>query len=234
MYGVDGAIMLHHLAFWVYRNKLNNKNYIDGHTWTWSSTRAYTEIFPFWKDNQIRRILMNLEKDGAILSAVHNRARWDRTKLYTVTDKVQCFYHFTKSTNASKEIVKSIPKKKKMDVKKSKDQYQILTSDKTQITTQIVYPYESKVFESLWNIWKKDRSERRIRKYTLRGEQAALKKLQDESEGVESIAITMIKNSIANGYQGIFPIKNKGKNNTAPQEFDKSKLLDHLKQTHNT
>ena len=234
MYGVDGAIMLHHLAFWVYRNKLNENNEIDGHTWTWNSARAYTEIFPFWKDNQIRRILMNLEKDGAILSAVHNRARWDRTKWYTVTEKVQSFYHFQKSANASKEIVKSIPKKKKMDVKKSKHQYQILTSDKTQITTQIVYPYESKEFESLWNIWKKDRADRGIKKYTQVGEQTALKKLQTESNNDESTALLMIKNSIGNGYQGIFPIKKNGKNNTTPQEFDKSKLLDHLKQTHNS
>ena len=177
---------------------------------------------------------MNLEKDGAILSAVHNRARWDRTKWYTVTEKVQQFYHFQKSANASKEIVKSIHKKKKMDVKKSKDQYQILTSDKTQIITQIVYPYESNVFLKLWNIWKKDRANRGVKKYTEVGEQAALKKLQDESNNDENTALIMIKNSIANGYQGIFPIKNNGKNNTAPQEFDKSKLLDHLKQTHNS
>ena len=234
MYGVDGAIMLHHLAFWVYRNKLNENNEIDGHTWTWNSARAYTEIFPFWKDNQIRRILANLEKDGAILSAVHNRARWDRTKWYTVTEKVQSFYHFQKSANASKEIVKSIPKKKKMDVKKSKHQYQIVTKDKTQIVTQIVYPYDSKVFLELWKVWKKDRSNRGIKKYTEVGEQAALKQLQDDSENNEAVALNMIKKSIANGYQGIFPINNKGKNNTAPQKFDKDKLLNHLEQTRNS
>ena len=234
MYGVDGAIMLHHLAFWVYRNKLNENNEIDGHTWTWNSARAYTEIFPFWKDNQIRRILMNLEKDGAILSAVHNRARWDRTKWYTVTDKVQQFYHFQKSVNASKEIVKSIPKKKKMDVKKSKHQYQIVTKDKTQINTQIHMPFDTESFKSVWNIWKKDRAERRVKKYTALGEQAALKQLQDDSENNEAVAINMIKNSIANGYQGIFASNTKRKKHNPSQEFDKSKLLDHLEQTRNT
>ena len=234
MYGVDGAIMLHHLAFWVFRNKLNNNNEIDGHTWTWNSARAYTDIFPFWKDNQIRRILTNLEKDGAIISAVHNRATWDRTKWYTVTSKVQQFYHFQKSANASKEIVKSKPKKKKLDVKKSVNQYQIVTSDSNQIHTQIIYPYESKEFEKLWILWKQDRSNRKIKKYTKVGEQTALKKLQDESEGDEHTAIKMIQNSIANGYQGIFPIKNNRKQNAAVQGFDKSKLLDHLKQTRNT
>ena len=234
MYGVDGAIMLHHLAFWVYRNKLNQKNEIDGHTWTWNSASALREIFPFWKDNQIRRILKNLEKEGAIISAVHNRARWDRTKWYTVTAKVQQFYQFQKSANASTEIKTSNVKKKKNDVKKSLHQYQIVTSDSKQIVTQIHMPYESEEFEKLWKIWKKDRSKRSIKKYTQVGEQTALKKLHDESNDDESTAMKMIQNSIANGYQGIFPINNKGKNNTAPQKFDKDKLLSHLEQTRNS
>ena len=234
MYGVDGAIMLHHLAFWVYRNKLNQKNEIDGHTWTWNSASALREIFPFWKDNQIRRILTNLEKEGAIISAVHNRARWDRTKWYTVTANVQHFYQFQKTVNASAEIKTSKVKKKKMDVKKSSHQYHIVTSDSKQITTHILYPYDSDEFLNLWNMWKEDRKNRKIKKYTQVGEQTALKKLQDESNDDESTAIKMIQNSIANGYQGIFPINNKGKNNTAPQKFDKDKLLNHLEQTRNS
>ena len=164
MYGVDGAIMLHHLAFWVYRNKLNQKNEIDGNTWTWNSASALREIFPFWKDNQIRRILKNLEKEGAIISAVHNRARWDRTKWYTVTAKVQQFYQFQKSANASTEIKTSKVKKKKIDVKKSEHQYQIVNTDSKQIVTQIHMPYESEEFEKLWNLWKQDRSNRKIKK----------------------------------------------------------------------
>ena len=117
-----------------------------------------------------------------------------------------------------------------MDVKKSKHQYQIVTSDKT----QIVYPYVSKEFENLWNLWKQDRVNRKIKKYTKIGEQAALKKLQDESGGDVNTAIKMIQNSIANGYQGIFSIKDNRKKNAAVQGFDKDKLLNHLEQTRNS
>ena len=234
LYGVDGAIMLHHLAFWVFRNKLNCKNEIDGHTWTWNSARAFSEIFPFWSKDQIRRILMNLEKKDAIKSAVHNRAGFDRTKWYTVTDKVKQLYHFEKSPNASGKITKSKLKKDKMDVAKPRKQYQITTQIDTKIDTQIHMPFETEEFEKLWNLWKQDRKNRKIKKYTDVGEQTALKKLQDDSNDDESTAIKMIQNSIANGYQGIFPINNKGKNNTAPQKFDKDKLLNHLEQTRNT
>ena len=234
MYGVDGAIMLHHLAFWVYKNKLNQKNEIDGHTWTWNSASALRAIFPFWKDNQIRRILTNLEKEGAIISAVHNRARWDRTKWYTITEKVQQFYQFQKSEHASTEIKTSKSKKQKMDIKKTSHQYQIVNTDSKQIKTHIVYPYENEEFKKIWILWKQDRSNRKIKKYTKVGEQAALKKLQDESGGDVNTAIKMIQNSIANGYQGIFAIKNNRKPNAAVQGFDKSKLLDHLEQTRNS
>ncbi|QDP64175.1 MAG: hypothetical protein Unbinned2250contig1000_34 [Prokaryotic dsDNA virus sp.] len=233
-YGVDEAVMLHHLAFWVFRNKLNNVNLIDGHTWTWNSARAYSEIFPFWSKDQIRRILMSLEKKGAVISAIHNRAGWDRTKWYTVSEVVQKFYQFEKVQNASGETTKCKVKKRKMDVAKPRHQYQIETKDRDKIETQIVYPYDSDEFLNLWNMWKEDRKNRKIKKYTQVGEQTALKKLQDESNDDESTAIKMIQNSIANGYQGIFPINNKGKNNTAPQKFDKDKLLNHLEQTRNS
>tara|TARA_R110000744_G_scaffold45241_4_gene100491 strand:- start:6559 stop:7263 length:705 start_codon:yes stop_codon:yes gene_type:complete len=233
MYGVDEAVMLHHLAFWVFRNKLNNNNEIDGQTWTWNSARAYTEIFPFWNKDQIRRILSSLEKKGAVKSAVHNRAGWDRTKWYTITNEVKEFYHFEKSPHASGKISTSKSKKLKMEVEKSRHQYQILTKDKDKIDTQIFYPFESMEFLELWNLWKNDRKNRKIKPYTKIGEQTALKKLQNDSGDNEETASIMIKNSIANGYQGIFPVNKKGKQNTVTEKFDQDKLLNHLEQAHN-
>tara|TARA_E500000318_G_scaffold111280_1_gene129213 strand:+ start:1075 stop:1662 length:588 start_codon:yes stop_codon:yes gene_type:complete len=74
----------------------------------------------------------------------------------------------------------------------------------TQTKEQILYPWDCEEFRSVWATWKTDRAERRIKKYTQRGEQAALHKLQAESGGDMAAAIAAINNSIANGYQGIF------------------------------
>ena len=238
MYGVDGAIMLHHLAFWVYRNKLNENNEIDGYTWTWNSARAFTEIFPFWTNTQIRRILTSLEKKGAILSAVHNRARWDRTKWYTVTEKVQCLYHYSKQANAFEEIVPSKSRKKQMDVTKSSHPYHIVTTDSNQIVTslnkEIVFPFENKKFLESWIIWKDERVLKGKDEFTNRGEQAALHELQTMSNNDYKTAIKIINHAISEGWRGLYPLKSKGKHNTTPQEFDKDKLLNHLEQTRNT
>lgn len=234
MYGVDGAIMLHHIAFWVFRNKLNNTNIIEGQTWTWNSARAFSEIFPFWSKDQVRRILINLEKKGAIISGLHNRAGWDRTKWYTITKEVEKFYQFEVTQNANSKTKKSKLRNRKMDDAKPRKQYQMDNQIPNQIENQIVLPFESEGFKNLWNLWKVDRRNRNIKKYTELGEQTALKKLQDDSNNNERTAVSMIKNAIANGYQGIFPDKKRKSTRNSEEKFDKSKLLDHLEQTRDT
>jgi len=69
----------------------------------------------------------------------------------------------------------------------------------------IVLPWNSERFADIWNEWKQDRKERRIKKYTRRGELAALHKLHNETNGDEQQAIEAIQLAIANQWQGIFP-----------------------------
>jgi len=201
-WGVDGAVMLHHLAFWVFRNTLNGDNLVDGRVWTWNSARAFAGIFPFWSPDQIRRVLRNLEKDGAILSGQHNRRGYDRTKWYTLTDEALALYDFEKRPNASGRTAKSKSANGEMQVGKPEHLYQIATKS----DTQVIYPWEDDGFKECWLTWKRDRAERGIKKYTARGEQAALHKLAKESNGDLSVGIQMINQSIANGWQGIFAL----------------------------
>lgn len=68
-------------------------------------------------------------------------------------------------------------------------------------------------FALKWAEWIDERKQRKIRKYTPRGEQAALKQLEQISNHDERTAIEIIEQSIAKGWQGLFPIK-------APQARD--------------
>lgn len=85
--GVDCAIMLENFRFWILKNKANNKNFYDGAYWTYNSIKAFSELFPFWTEKQIRRILSNLEKEGYIKSGNYNEVTYDRTKWYSFTEK---------------------------------------------------------------------------------------------------------------------------------------------------
>ena len=51
-YGVDIAIVVNNIAFWLQKNKANKKHIYDGKVWTYNTTKAFTELFPYWTDNQ--------------------------------------------------------------------------------------------------------------------------------------------------------------------------------------
>jgi hypothetical protein len=74
---------------------------------------------------------------------------------------------------------------------------------------EVVWPFNSDQFMNAWKEWEADRRERRVKPYTTRGLQTALHRLQQISEYNEGIAIRIISQSIANGWQGLFPLNNK-------------------------
>ena len=85
-YGVDIAIVVSNIAFWLQKNKANGKHIHDGKVWTYNSTKAFKELFPYWTENQIRRILDNMQKAGIIETGNYNATAYDRTKWYTFTE----------------------------------------------------------------------------------------------------------------------------------------------------
>jgi len=81
----------------------------------------------------------------------------------------------------------------------------------------IVYPYQNDEFIEIWKQFKiYKETEFNFKFKSTQSEQAALSKLPNEMDNVDH-AIQSIKNSMANGWKGIFPDKqnnNGGKNNT--------------------
>ena len=71
----------------------------------------------------------------------------------------------------------------------------------------IDYPFKSKEFLDMWNIWLDERKQQKRKKYTARGEQATLHNLQKISNNNEKQAIKIIQQSIAQGWQGLFALK---------------------------
>lgn len=80
-YGLDEAIMLHNLAYWMRKNALDGRNIHDGQVWTFSSLEAFTEWFPFWSVKQIRRILASLEQQALIQKGNYNKRATDPDNL---------------------------------------------------------------------------------------------------------------------------------------------------------
>jgi len=81
-YGVNAAIVVRHLQFWVIKNKSNKKHLHDGRTWTYCSVKAFTKVFPYWSVRQMRVILDGLIEKGVILKGSYNPKGYDHTVWY--------------------------------------------------------------------------------------------------------------------------------------------------------
>jgi hypothetical protein len=111
MYGVDEAILLQHLHFWIDKNEANGTNFHEGKYWTFNSAKAFTKIFPYWNAKSISRKLDNLEARGLIVSGNFNKDLRDRTKWYTLSESVQSIFHYcpTDFPQVSQSIPTSVP-----------------------------------------------------------------------------------------------------------------------------
>lgn len=85
-YGVNAAILLQNLRFWIEKNAANEKHFYDGYYWTYNSIKAFEGMFPYMSTRQIRTALDKLENEGIIISGNYNTSTYDRTKWYALTE----------------------------------------------------------------------------------------------------------------------------------------------------
>lgn len=85
--GVNASILFSNIAYWIEHNKANGINFHDGYYWTFNSMKAFSELFPYFSEKQIKTALKKLEDDGLIMTGNYNKLPFDRTKWYAVTNK---------------------------------------------------------------------------------------------------------------------------------------------------
>jgi uncharacterized phage protein (TIGR02220 family) len=111
-YGVDCAIILENMSFWIEKNKANKKHFYKGRYWTYNSIKAFSELFPYWSVHQIGRILREIEAQGLVVSGNFNKAGYDKTKWYSINDSLilqNCNIDYAKLHNPSCENAQPIP-----------------------------------------------------------------------------------------------------------------------------
>lgn len=195
-YGIEKAIIIHNLAWWIKHNIANNTHYYDERYWTYNSSKAFAELFPYMSESKIKRLLSELEtKDGVLISGNYNKIPFDRTKWYSITDKyiVEIYsIHCSNLDNGEERNGRPIPYSKP-------DSKQDLISEikKLQISNKLI----DKFIEFL-----EYRKEIKKPLKTIRPITSEINKIgkdyQSEEHLIESIDFSMDKE-----YQGIFPTK---------------------------
>ncbi|HDP6032118.1 TPA: DnaD domain protein, partial [Staphylococcus aureus] len=74
------AIVLQQIHYWLN----NSKHKYDGKTWIFNSYPEWQKQFPFWSLITIKRTIYSLEKQNLLLIGNYNKAKFDKTKWYTI------------------------------------------------------------------------------------------------------------------------------------------------------
>lgn len=86
-YGVNCAIILDNIYYWIMKNKANQKHLHDGMYWTYNSIKAFLELFPYMTRDKVIGALKKLADNGLIVEGNYNDLAFDRTKWYAITEK---------------------------------------------------------------------------------------------------------------------------------------------------
>jgi len=86
--GLQEALVLQQIHYWVILNTKANKNEKDGFFWTYNTFKEWHEQFPFWSLATIKRIFGRLEKAGFLIWGRFNKSNINRTKWYRVDHDV--------------------------------------------------------------------------------------------------------------------------------------------------
>jgi len=83
--GLNEAIVLQQIHYWIEINRQANKNFRDGRYWTFNSIKKWHEDnFYFWSFDTVKRTFSSLEKKGFLVSGNYNRQNFDQTKWYSI------------------------------------------------------------------------------------------------------------------------------------------------------
>lgn len=85
--GLNEAIVLQQVHYWIENNKKAGRNFIEGRYWTYNSIQKWhKENFAFWSLDTVKRTFSKLVKIGIFITGDFNKDGRDRTKWYSIDE----------------------------------------------------------------------------------------------------------------------------------------------------
>lgn len=82
--GLNEAIVLQQIHYWININEKAKINNYQGKTWTYNTYKEWQKQIPFFSEKTISRTIQKLEKLKILESGNFNKAKYDKTKWYTI------------------------------------------------------------------------------------------------------------------------------------------------------
>lgn len=80
--GINAAVIYQNMLWWCEKNFANGRNVHDGYCWTYNSRKAWTALFDYLSEAQIRTAIDKLLASGLVIKGDYNQNRYDRTCWY--------------------------------------------------------------------------------------------------------------------------------------------------------
>lgn len=178
-YGLPEAIILNHMQFWIEQNEANNINFYDGSYWTYNTTKAYSEIFPYFSQRQIQCALKHLRDEGILKTGNYNKSAYDRTLWYAFTEKgisimQKCKMEVAGMSNGFDAQVQPIPDNN-TDNKPDRDNSNNNTSaSETNAKQKIDLKEIENDFEEVWKAYPKKQGKEAAKKAYIKARKAGV------------------------------------------------------------
>lgn len=85
-YGLTEAVILYNIRFWLDKNRASGSHVYDGRVWTYNSYKAFSELFDYLSESQIKRAITKLQDAGVLVTGNYNKMPMDKTKWYSIDD----------------------------------------------------------------------------------------------------------------------------------------------------
>ena len=227
--GVEKAVIIHNMYYWINHNAKNNKNVYDSSVWTYNSASAFGKLFPYIKDRTISRYLLELERDGYIKTGNYSDNIFDKTKWYSFTDNfleelknlgfdienillsqnVHIDTH--KMANRTTESGEPITDSKQEDVKQEEKEEidKSISKKRTAYNANADLSYVDAPYAAIWQEWLDYKKEIKKQYKTQRGAESQYKVLIKYANNNPILANAIVKISIEHSWDGIFPLSDK-------------------------
>lgn len=112
-FGLQEAILIHHLQFWICQNQSTGKNFYDGRTWMYQTQKDISAIYPYLTEDAVQRTIKSLIDQQVIIKGNYNNTPFDRTCWYAFnfeeifTKPQKCGIDSAKMRNADRESAES-------------------------------------------------------------------------------------------------------------------------------
>lgn len=227
--GVEKAVIIHNMYFWINHNAKNKKNVYDGSVWTYNSSSAFGKLFPYLKDRTISRYLLELEKDGYLKTGNYNDNTFDKTKWYSFTDNFleelknigfdiedilisQNMYTDThKMANRSTDNGEPIPDSKHTDEKQDdkEERDKSLSKKDKRYDANADLSYVDAPYAAIWQEWLDYKKEIKRQYKTQRGAKSQYNTLIKYANNNPILANAIVKISIEHSWDGLFALTDK-------------------------